>query len=108
MLRWPSVVHYEPPLVRQASTGDISYRFPVLVATEPQVTDGKVCVRFKSLSGRVDRAGRLVWRYLDENNYYGVLLGNTVLTLAFVVGSIPRSAILRPALATEATQRASD
>jgi hypothetical protein len=61
-----------PNAVRQASTDDTSYRFPVLVATEPQVTDGELSVRFKALSGRVDQAGGLVWRYLDENNYYVV------------------------------------
>jgi hypothetical protein len=32
--------------------------------------NGAVSVRFKPVSGDVDRAAGLVWRYRDENNYY--------------------------------------
>jgi hypothetical protein len=35
-------------------------------------TDGAVSVRFKPVSGGVDQAAGLVWRYRDENNYYVV------------------------------------
>jgi hypothetical protein len=59
-----------PNAVRQTSTDDTSYRFPVLVATGTQATDGTLSVRFKAISGRVDQAAGLVWRYRDENNYY--------------------------------------
>ncbi|MFQ5793365.1 MAG: hypothetical protein ACE5JI_23080 [Acidobacteriota bacterium] len=62
----------KPNAVKQASSDDTSYRFPVLVATRPEVKDGAVAVRFRAISGRVDQAGGLVWRYLDENNYYVV------------------------------------
>lgn len=61
-----------PNAVRQASTDDTSYRFPVLVAVGVQATDGSLSVRFKAISGRVDQAAGLVWRYADENNYYVV------------------------------------
>ena len=61
-----------PNAVKQTSTDDTSYRFPVLVATGAQTTHGTLSVRFKAISGRVDQAGGLVWRYLDENNYYVV------------------------------------
>ena len=59
-----------PNVLRQASSDTTGYRFPVLVASAPEVTDGALSVRFKALSGRVDESGGLVWRYRDENNYY--------------------------------------
>ena len=59
-------------MVRQVSDDDTSYRFPVLVAEEADTVDGTLSVRFKAISGRVDQAAGLVWRYLDENNYYVV------------------------------------
>ena len=34
------------------------------------MTDGNIAVRFKPVSGRVDQAAGLVWRYRDANNYY--------------------------------------
>lgn len=61
-----------PNAVKQASNDDTSYRFPVLVAVGVQATDGTLSVRFKAISGRVDQAAGLVWRYTDENNYYVV------------------------------------
>lgn len=62
----------EPNVVKQASTDATSYRFPVLVVTGLQAKDGALSVRFKALSGKVDQAAGLVWRYQDENNYYVV------------------------------------
>ncbi len=45
-------------------------RFPVAVLADITTTDVDLLVRFKPVSGRVDRAAGLVWRYQDENNYY--------------------------------------
>lgn len=82
--------------VEQASTDRTSYRFPVLVASEPRAKNGILSVPFKAVSGRVDQTGGLVWRYLDENNYYVVranaLEDNVVLykESAFVLDFINR------------------
>ena len=35
-------------------------------------TDVDVSVRFKAVSGAVDRGAGIVWRYQNENNYYVV------------------------------------
>ncbi|HSF15041.1 MAG TPA: hypothetical protein VLK65_05770 [Vicinamibacteria bacterium] len=59
-----------PNAVKQTSTDDTSYRFPVMVAAGVRATNGTLSVRFKAVSGRVDQAAGLVWRYADENNYY--------------------------------------
>jgi hypothetical protein len=45
-------------------------RFPVAVLSDVSAADIDLSVRFKPVSGRVDQAAGLVWRYQDENNYY--------------------------------------
>jgi hypothetical protein len=45
-------------------------RFPVAVLSNVSTADVDLSVRFKPLSGRVDQAAGLVWRYRDEDNYY--------------------------------------
>jgi len=46
------------------------YRFPLAVASEPSLRDLRLSVRCKPVSGRVDQACGLVFRYRDEDNYY--------------------------------------
>jgi len=43
---------------------------PVAVAGEPKFGDVNLSVRCEPVSGRVDQACGLVFRYQDENNYY--------------------------------------
>jgi hypothetical protein len=45
-------------------------RFPIAVADSPSYGDVSVSVRCKTVSGRVDQACGIVWRYRDEKNYY--------------------------------------
>jgi hypothetical protein len=45
-------------------------RFPVAVLTALTAADVDVSVRFRPVSGRVDQAAGLVWRYRDQDNYY--------------------------------------
>jgi len=44
--------------------------FPWCVRTGTSVTDGSVETTFKPISGREDRAGGVVWRWKDGDNYY--------------------------------------
>jgi hypothetical protein len=46
--------------------------YPLLLKTGTSVRDGFVEVRFKPISGAEDRAGGLVWRAKDADNYYVV------------------------------------
>ncbi len=46
------------------------YRFPLLIADEGSFKDLELSVRFKAVSGEVDRAGGLAFRLKDANNYY--------------------------------------
>jgi hypothetical protein len=45
-------------------------RFPVAVLSDVQAADVDLSVRFKPVSGRVDQAAGLVWRFQDQDNYY--------------------------------------
>jgi hypothetical protein len=45
-------------------------RFPVAVLADMTAADVDLAVRVKPVSGRVDQAAGLVWRYQDEDNYY--------------------------------------
>ena len=57
-------------VLAQLSKDATSARFPLAIHPGPALTNGAVSVRFKPVSGNVDRAAGLVWRYRDENNYY--------------------------------------
>jgi hypothetical protein len=45
-------------------------RFPTAVVSDVSATDVDLTVRFRPISGRVDQAAGLVWRYQNEDNYY--------------------------------------
>lgn len=59
-------------LVVQTDPDATNYRFPLLVYDGIVATDVDVSVRFQPISGQVDRAAGLVWRYRDAGNYYVV------------------------------------
>ncbi len=54
----------------QVDADATDFRFPVAVADAPLLRDLTLSVRCKAVSGKVDQACGLVWRYRDENNYY--------------------------------------
>ena len=56
----------KPNILKQSGQGD----FPWCVVRDGKLTDGFVEVKFRSLSGREDQAGGLVWRWKDGDNYY--------------------------------------
>ena len=64
----PSGAH----VLAQLDTDSTSYRFPIAVAEELLLRDFRLAVRCKPISGKVDRACGVVFRYRDENNYYVV------------------------------------
>jgi hypothetical protein len=60
----------KPNAVAQTSTDATDYRFPLLIEDEGSFQDLQLSVRFKAVSGEVDRAAGLVFRLRDANNYY--------------------------------------
>ncbi len=60
-----------PSLVlAQTSTDSTGGRFPFAVFDGASFVDGSVSVRFKAVSGKVDQAAGLMWRFRDADNYY--------------------------------------
>ena len=62
----------KPNVVAQTSADSTDYRFPLLIADDGSFRDLELSVKFKAVSGNVDRAGGLVFRLKDGNNYYVV------------------------------------
>jgi hypothetical protein len=56
----------KPNVLKQSGQGD----FPWCIKSGTLFADGYVEVKFKSLSGKEDQAGGLVWRWKDGDNYY--------------------------------------
>ena len=64
----PSGAH----VLTQLDSDSTSYRFPIAVAEELSLRNFRLAVRCKPMSGKVDQACGVVFRYRDENNYYVV------------------------------------
>ncbi len=59
-----------PNVFAQVSNDKTGGRFPLAIYDNASFTDGSLSVKFKSVSGTVDQAAGLVWRYKDPDNYY--------------------------------------
>ena len=59
-----------PNVFAQTSTDSTGGRFPFAVYDAAVLRDGSVSVRFKTISGGVDQAAGLIWRFRDADNYY--------------------------------------
>jgi hypothetical protein len=59
-----------PNVLAQLDTDGTDDRFAVAVVDEPSLRDVKLSVRCKPVSGSVDQACGLVFRYRDHDNYY--------------------------------------
>jgi len=55
-------------VVKQSGRAD----YPLLLKDDTDIKDGFIETKFKAVAGSEDRAGGLVWRARDANNYYVV------------------------------------
>lgn len=60
----------QPYVLAQTSHDSNNSRFPLAIFDELNVRNSDVSVRMKPVSGQEHRAGGVVWRYRDANNYY--------------------------------------
>jgi hypothetical protein len=56
----------KPNVLKQSGAG----AFPWCVKKDVAITDGSAEVKFKPMQGSEDRAGGVVWRWKDGDNYY--------------------------------------
>jgi len=60
----------KPNVLVQTDADATDVRFPIAVVEAPSFKDVKLSVSCKPISGNVDQACGLVWRYKDAKNYY--------------------------------------
>ena len=74
--RWEVVKDQSAPsgkkVLKQVSGDATRARYPLAVVERARIQDGRVSVMFKSISGEVDQAAGIVWRWQDADNYYVV------------------------------------
>jgi len=68
--RWVVQAEGDNRYLAQLDADRTGARFPVAVLTDVKAVNVDLSVRFRPVSGQVDQAAGLVWRYQDENNYY--------------------------------------
>jgi hypothetical protein len=73
-VQWQVVEANDAPsgkqIVAQLSEDRTNGRYPLLVLDDFAAKDVDVSVRFKPVSGRVDQAAGIVWRWQDKDNYF--------------------------------------
>jgi hypothetical protein len=69
---WALVDDAGRKVLAQTSKDTTDYRFPLAIFDQPVLQDLDVAVRFRPVSGEVDRAAGLAVRLADVNNYYVV------------------------------------
>jgi hypothetical protein len=92
-VKWSVVESADAPsgnqVVAQLSNDSTNTRYPLLVLDDFAATDVDVSIRFKPISGKVDQAAGLVWRWQDKDNYFVVranALENNVVAYKTVEG----------------------
>jgi len=76
-------------VVAQLSEDSTNTRYPLLVLDEFSAKDMDVSVKFKPVSGKVDQAAGITWRWQDKDNYFVVranALENNVVAYKTVAG----------------------
>jgi hypothetical protein len=73
-VQWQVIAANDAPSGKQAvaqlSKDRTSARYPLLVLDEFTAKDVDVSVRFQPVSGQVDQAAGIVWRWQDKDNYF--------------------------------------
>ncbi|MCX6625692.1 MAG: hypothetical protein NTY38_32445 [Acidobacteria bacterium] len=59
-----------PKVLAQLSVDATSARYPLAILDGVRMTDGKVSVRFRPVSGKEDQAAGIAFRLQDRDNYY--------------------------------------
>ena len=68
--RWVVEAEGANKYLAQTDADATNARFPVAVLSDVRAVDVDLSVRFRPISGRVDQAAGLVWRFQNQDNYY--------------------------------------
>jgi hypothetical protein len=70
IVAWDPSAPSPPNVLAQTSQDKTDYRFPLAIAEGTRYKDLALSVKFKAVSGSVDRGAGLVFRLQDKDNYY--------------------------------------
>ncbi len=68
--RWQVIKAGDDVVLGQLESGGANGDYPVCLKKETAFQDGAVTVRFKSIAGKVDQAGGVIFRAKDKDNFY--------------------------------------
>jgi hypothetical protein len=68
--RWEVQQDASGKYLAQLDADRTNARFPTAVLSDVSAANVDLSVRFRPISGRVDQAAGLLWRYQNEDNYY--------------------------------------
>ena len=72
--RWVVLAQKDAPdganVLAQEDNDDVDFRFPIALVDGATLQDLRVSVKCKAVSGALDQACGVVFRYQDANNYY--------------------------------------
>ncbi len=90
---WSIVEDRNPPspsnVLAQMADEGLDFHFPYALMSEGNYKDLAVSVSFKAVSGKLDRAAGIIFRFVDSNNYYVLranALENNVILFKYVNG----------------------
>jgi hypothetical protein len=70
-------------VLAQTANESVDYHFPYVILPGQSITDLNVSVKFKAVSGSIDQAGGIIFRFVDKGAYYvlraNALEGNVIL-----------------------------
>ncbi|MCS4539039.1 MAG: hypothetical protein HYY67_09300 [Thaumarchaeota archaeon] len=79
-----------PNILAQTASEDVNFHFPYVISKAKAFRDANITVSFKAISGKIDQAAGIIFRFLDSNNYYVLranALENNIILFKFVDGT---------------------
>lgn len=79
-----------PNILAQTAKEDVNFHFPYVISKGKSFSDVNITVNFKTISGGIDQAAGIIFRFLDSNNYYVLranALENNLILFKFVNGT---------------------
>ncbi len=67
----------QPNVLAQTANEAVNFHFPYVILKDQNYKDVTISVQFKAISGSMDQAGGIIFRFVDADNYY-VLRANAL------------------------------
>jgi len=81
-----------PNVLAQTASEEVSFHFPYVIVASDRLSNVDVTVQFKAISGGIDQAAGIIFRFVDSDNYYVLranALEDNLVLFKFVDGERP-------------------